>query len=165
MVIGVILDAIREMIAANKDRSFDGIGISLPGRLDLGSAGSAAGKSRATKPIFAPNIRWPIAHNQVARGASYRAARLVADNVANACALSEVWFGDSDGLHDLVVVNVPQKDWEQVSLPMACILRGEGGSAGGSLAMCKWIPMGCHAVVAAGGVGRLLAANPAGLRY
>src|SRR5579863_5506280 len=34
-VIAAIVDAIRKMIAANSNRSFDGIGISLPGRLDL----------------------------------------------------------------------------------------------------------------------------------
>src|ERR1700691_565200 len=33
-VIGAIVDAIRRIIAAHSDRSFDGIGMSLPGRFD-----------------------------------------------------------------------------------------------------------------------------------
>src|SRR6202453_5120228 len=57
-----IVSAIQQIIAANKDRSFDGIGISLPGRLDNRPAKAVPGKSRSSKPIFAPNVRWPIAN-------------------------------------------------------------------------------------------------------
>src|SRR5271155_5124395 len=49
-VIGAIVDAIQRMIAANSERSFDGIGMCLPGRLDI----------NLEKLIFAPNIDWPI---------------------------------------------------------------------------------------------------------
>ena len=162
MVIGVILDAIREMIAANKDRSFDGIGISLPGRLDLSSSGSATGKSRATKPIFAPNIRWPIAQIK-SRVEQATGLPVVADNVANACALSEVWFGDSDGMHDLVVVNVSEGLGTGI-FANGRILRGESGSAGefGHVQMDpNGLPCGCGSR----GCWETLAANPAGLRY
>src|SRR6204780_3921353 len=61
-VIATIVRAIQEIIATNKDRSFDGIGISLPGRLDNRPAKAVPGKSRSSKPIFAPNVRWPIAN-------------------------------------------------------------------------------------------------------
>ncbi|MGA9671248.1 MAG: sugar kinase, partial [Terracidiphilus sp.] len=43
-VIGVIVSAIRKMIAAHGDRSFDGIGISVPGRFHLGSDGTRPAK-------------------------------------------------------------------------------------------------------------------------
>ena len=162
MVIGVILDAIGEMIAANKDRSFDGIGISLPGRLNLSSSGPVAGKSRATKPIFAPNIRWPIAQIK-SRVEQATGLPVVADNVANACALSEVWFGDSDGMHDLVVVNVSEGLGTGI-FANGRILRGESGSAGefGHVQMDPdGLPCGCGSR----GCWETLAANPAGLRY
>jgi predicted NBD/HSP70 family sugar kinase len=162
MVIGTILDAIREMISANKERSFDGVGISLPGRLDLSATGSAPGHSRATMPIFAPNIRWPIAQIK-SRVEQATGLPVVADNVANACALSEVWFGDSDGMHDLVVVNVSEGLGTGI-FANGRILRGESGSAGefGHVQMDpNGLPCGCGSR----GCWETLAANPAGLRY
>ncbi len=88
---------------------------------------------------------------------------MVADNVANACALSEVWFGDSDGMHDLVVANVSEGLGTGI-FANGRILRGEGGSAGefGHVQMDpNGLPCGC------GGRGcwETLAANPAGMRY
>ena len=51
------------------------------------------------------------------------------DNVANACALSEVWFGDSDGMHDLVVVNVSEGIGTGI-FANGQLLRGDNGMAG-----------------------------------
>jgi predicted NBD/HSP70 family sugar kinase len=161
-VIGAIVTAIQDIIAANRDRSFDGIGISLPGRLDLSSTRSAAGKLRPNKPIFAPNIRWPIAQIK-SRVEQATGLRVVADNVANACALSEVWFGDSDGMHDLIVVNVSEGLGTGI-FANGRILRGEGGSAGefGHVQMDPdGLPCGCGSR----GCWETLAANPAGMRY
>ena len=82
-----IIAAIHKLIAAHSDKSFDGIGISLPGRAD----------PRLEKLIFAPNLNWPVASikSRIQRATGLHVEM---DNVANACALSEVWFGDSDGL-------------------------------------------------------------------
>ncbi|HEY1901501.1 MAG TPA: ROK family protein [Terracidiphilus sp.] len=161
-VISAIVTAIQHIIAANKDRSFNGVGISLPGRLDLTPAKSAAGRRRTSKPIFAPNVRWPIAHitSSVEQATGLP---VVADNVANACALSEVWFGDSDGMHDLVVVNVSEGLGTGI-FANGRILRGEGGSAGefGHVQMDPHgLPCGCGST----GCWETLAANPAGMRY
>jgi len=90
-----IVSVIRKMIAAHKDRSFDGIGISIPGRAD----------ERQQRLVFAPNLNWRITDIK-AKIARATGLRVEMDNVANACVLSEVWFGDTDGSHDLVVVNV-----------------------------------------------------------
>jgi predicted NBD/HSP70 family sugar kinase len=51
------------------------------------------------------------------------------DNVANVCALSEVWFGSSDGLNDLVVINI----CEGIGVGIFAngrLVRGERGMAG-----------------------------------
>ncbi len=69
-VIAAIVDAIRRMISANSDSSFDGIGMSLPGRFDLQLKNSNKDKS-----IFAPNVSWPIGMDQVARGSRLPACR------------------------------------------------------------------------------------------
>jgi predicted NBD/HSP70 family sugar kinase len=50
-------------------------------------------------------------------------------NVANACALTEVWFGDRNGRHDLVVVEVSEGLGCGILVNEA-IARGECGMAG-----------------------------------
>jgi len=161
-VVATIVSAIQKIIAANTDRSFDGIGISLPGRLDLRSAKTPAGKAAADKPIFAPNVRWPIQQIK-SRVEQAIGLPVVADNVANACALSEVWFGDSDGMHDLVAVNVSEGLGTGI-FANGRILRGEGGSAG-EFGHVQMDPHGLPCNCGSRGCWETLAANPAGMRY
>ena len=147
-----IIVAIRKLMAAHEDKSFDGIGISLPGRAD----------PRLEKLIFAPNLNWPMASikSRIQRATGLRVEM---DNVANACALSEVWFGDSDGLHDLVVVNVSEGIGTGI-FANGQLLRGANGMAGefGHVQMDSDGPVcGC------GGHGcwETMGSNRAGLRY
>ncbi len=150
--IQTIIAAIRKLMAAHSDKSFDGIGISLPGRAD----------PRLEKLIFAPNLKWPVSS---IKSRIQRATNLDVemDNVANACALSEVWFGDSDGVHDLVVVNVSEGIGTGI-FANGQLLRGANGMAGefGHVQMETNGPQcGC------GGRGcwETVASNRAGLRY
>ncbi|WP_035348495.1 ROK family transcriptional regulator [Edaphobacter aggregans] len=147
-----IVAAIRKLIANHADKAFDGVGISLPGRAD----------PELRKPIFAPNLNWPV---QSIKSRIHRATglRVEIDNVANACALSEVWFGDSDGLQDIVVVNVSEGIGTGI-FSNGRLLRGANGMAGefGHVEMeHDGHPCGC------GGRGcwETLASNRAGLRY
>src|SRR6202020_2994153 len=109
---------IRKLMDAHSDKSFDGIGISIPGRAD----------PSLEKLIFAPNLSWPIGSIK-SRIQKATGLRVEMDNVANACALSEVWFGDSDGLHDLVVVNVSEGIGTGI-FANGQLLRGASGMAG-----------------------------------
>jgi predicted NBD/HSP70 family sugar kinase len=113
-----IVGVIRKMIAGHKDRSFDGIGISIPGRAD----------ERQQRLVFAPNLNWRVTDIK-AKIARATGLRVEMDNVANACVLSEVWFGDTDGSHDLVVVNVSEGIGTGI-FANGKLLRGEGGMAG-----------------------------------
>ncbi len=160
-VVGSIVEAIQQMIAECSDRSFDGIGISLPGRLNRTEASSQNGAA-SERTIFAPNIHWPI---EDIKSSVEKATGLlvVPDNVANACALSEVWFGDSDGLHDLVVVNVSEGLGTGI-FANGRILRGEGGSAG-EFGHVQMDPNGPDCACGSRGCWETLAANPAALRY
>ncbi|MGA3046758.1 MAG: ROK family protein [Terracidiphilus sp.] len=171
-VIGVIVGAIRKMIAAHKDRSFDGIGISVPGRFHLGpdktrfakpgSSKSDSRKSDSRKSIFAPNVTWPIGSIK-SRVEQATGLPVVVDNVANACALSEVWFGYSDGVRDLVVVNVSEGLGTGI-FANGRILRGESGYAGefGHVQMDpNGLPCGCGSR----GCWETVASNRAGMRY
>jgi predicted NBD/HSP70 family sugar kinase len=150
--IAPIVAAIRKLIANHSDKAFDGVGISLPGRAD----------PSLKKPIFTPNVNWPV---QSIKSKIYRATglRVEMDNVANACALSEVWFGDSDGVQDIVVVNVSEGIGTGI-FSNGRLLRGANGMAGefGHVEMeHNGHPCGC------GGRGcwETVASNRAGLRY
>ena len=156
-VIGAIVDAIQKMIAGHSDRSFDGIGMSLPGRLDL-----HLDKSNLDKPIFAPNISWPIRR---IKSCVEQATGLpvVADNVANACALSDIWFGLSDGAHDLVVINVSEGLGTGI-FANGRILRGEGGFAG-EFGHVQVDPDGLPCACGSRGCWETVASNRAGMRY
>jgi predicted NBD/HSP70 family sugar kinase len=151
-VIAAIVNAIRKIIAAHSDRSFDGIGMSLPGRFDLD----------LEKSIFAPNISWPIGRikSRVERATGLP---VVVDNVANACALSEVWFGYSDGVHDLVVVNVSEGLGTGI-FANGRILRGEGGYAG-EFGHVQVDSNGLLCACGSRGCWETVASNRAGMRY
>jgi predicted NBD/HSP70 family sugar kinase len=151
-VIPAIIDAIQKMIAANRDRSFQGIGMSLPGRFD----------HQRGKSIFAPNINWPIERIKT-RVEQAIGLSVVVDNVANACALSEVWFGYSDGIHDLVVVNVSEGIGTGI-FANGRILRGEGDSAG-EFGHVQVDPDGLLCGCGSRGCWETVASNRAGMRY
>src|SRR5580698_2725802 len=151
-VVASIVDAARKMIAAHGDRSFDGIGINLPGRFD----------PQSEKFIFAPNIDWPIGRIK-SRVEQATGLPVVVDNVANACALSEIWFGYSDGMKDLVVVNVSEGLGTGI-FANGRILRGEGGYAG-EFGHVQMDPNGMACGCGSKGCLETLAANPAGMRY
>ena len=140
------------MIAAHKERSFDGIGICLPGRTDL----------HLQKLIFAPNLKWPVLSlkSKMERALGLRVEM---DNVANACALSEVWFGGSDGLHDLVVVNVSEGLGTGIFVN-GQLLRGESGMAG-EFGHVELAPNGSLCSCGNYGCWETLASNRAAIRY
>ena len=85
------------MKAHHAQRSFEGIGISLPGRVD----------PMTQRLLFAPNLSWPEfdIKGAVAKGTGL-AVEL--DNAANACLLAEMWFGRLDGVRNAVLVTVSE---------------------------------------------------------
>jgi predicted NBD/HSP70 family sugar kinase len=113
-----LIVAIREVVAANSHRQIEGMGICLPGRTDLNAA----------DVVFAPNLHWSIIglKSKLERATGLR---VVMDNVANACALSEVWFSESPEAQDLVVVEVSEGLGTGIYVNGA-IARGKGGMAG-----------------------------------
>jgi predicted NBD/HSP70 family sugar kinase len=96
-VIAAIVKQIRKTIADRPESVFQGIGMTLPGRFS----------HELEKAVFAPNVAWPIAQIK-SRVEAATGLPVAVDNVANACALSEVWFGYCGGEQDLVVVNVSE---------------------------------------------------------
>ena len=151
-VIGAILGAIRETIAAHKGESFEGIGITLPGRFS----------HQLKKTVFAPNVKWPIAEI-TSRVEQATGLPVVVDNVANACALSEMWFGHSDVSQDLVVVNVSEGIGTGIHAN-GRLLRGQVDAAG-EFGHVQLDPNGPPCGCGSQGCWETLASNRAGLRY
>ena len=151
-VLASIITAIQRMIAAHRHLTFDGIGVCLPGRLD----------SNLGELIFAPNLPWPT-RTMKASIEKATGLRVEMENVANACALSEVWFGDSDGMHDLVVVNVSEGIGTGI-FANGRILRGEDGMAG-EFGHVQVDPCGLLCSCGNTGCWETVASNRAAIRY
>lgn len=99
--------------------ALEGIGVSLPGRVDLETG----------RLVFAPNLGW----RDVALQAPLELATglpVVMENAANACALAEIWFGESRGaMRDLAAVTVSEGIGVGI-IANGQLLRGAGGLAG-----------------------------------
>jgi predicted NBD/HSP70 family sugar kinase len=85
------------LMEAHPHLVFEGVGISLAGRIDQTSQ----------RLIFAPNLNWP---DYDFKGVIERATglRVELENAANACMLAELWFARTEKIHDMVVVAVSE---------------------------------------------------------
>ena len=92
-----LASAIKRRMDAHPDLLFEGVGISLPGRIDPVSR----------RVMFAPNLKWS---NFDLKGIVEKATgmQVELDNAANACVLAEVWFGNAEKVRDMVVVTVSE---------------------------------------------------------
>jgi predicted NBD/HSP70 family sugar kinase len=133
--------------------AYDGIGVSVPGRVDLSSK----------KFVFGPNLGW---HAADLKGQLEEATGLPVsmENAANACALSEFWFGKHpEGVQNLVVVTVSEGIGVGIILN-GQLVRGSSGLAGefGHVAIDEAGPQCCcgnH------GCWEVFASNSAAVRY
>src|ERR1700754_531806 len=92
-----IVTAMKRMIANYPDRSFEGIGISLPGRVDPATQ----------RLILAPNLSW--SDYDIKRAIERKIPlQIEMDNAANACLLSELWFGHMNGVREAVLVTISE---------------------------------------------------------
>ncbi|MDE3179413.1 MAG: ROK family transcriptional regulator [Acidobacteriota bacterium] len=109
---------LRKLIKAHPRIAYEGIGVSVPGRVDFA----------AQKLVFAPNLGWrdvdlktPL---ELATGLPVQI-----ENAANACALSEVWTGPHEGVRDLIAVTVSEGIGTGV-IANGRLVRGPSGAAG-----------------------------------
>jgi predicted NBD/HSP70 family sugar kinase len=92
-----IVQSMESMRAAHSDRSFEGIGISMPGRVD----------PETQRLLLAPNLKWG---DYDIKGAIQQQMQLQVElaNAANACLLSELWSGRLDGIRNAVLITVSE---------------------------------------------------------
>ena len=113
-----VIECMKSLRASHSDKSFEGIGISLPGRVD----------PVAQRLILAPNLKW---YDYDIKGAIERAMKLQVqmDNAANACLLSELWFGRMDGVRNAVLVTISEGVGSAI-LANGQLVVGKSGLAG-----------------------------------
>ena len=149
--VSTIVGEVQKVLSQNT-RSFDGIGISVPGRPEPNPA----------HPIFTPRLKWSVLDLQT-RLQSETGLSVVMENVANGCVLSEVWFGDTDGVHDLVVVNVSDGIGAGIFVN-GRIVRGNEGMAG-EFGHIQIDSSGPACACGGNGCWEVFASNRAALRY
>jgi predicted NBD/HSP70 family sugar kinase len=147
-----IVDSMMRMKANHAQRSFQGVGVVLPGRVD-----SATQRLR-----FAPNLGW---RDFDIKGAIEKGTGMAVelDNAANACLLAETWFGGMDGVRNAVLVTIS----EGVGAGILCngqLIYGQHGMAG----EFGHIPLDIHGPLCgcgARGCWEVYASSNAALRY
>jgi predicted NBD/HSP70 family sugar kinase len=143
---------IRRLTEVHSDLVFEGVGISLPGRIN----------EKTQEVIFAPNLGWP---NFDLKGAIERATgmRVELENAANACALAEVWFGHAEKIRDFVVVTVSEGIGTGVYLN-GQLAHGLNGMAG-EFGHVPLDPSGPPCACGGRGCWEVYGSNRAALRY
>ena len=114
-----IIDCMQSIRAQHAERSFEGIGVSMPGRVD----------PETQRLILAPNLKW--SDYDVKRAIeSAMDLQVELANAANACLLSELWSGRMDGVRNAVLVTVSEGVGAAI-LANGQILTSRSGLAGG----------------------------------
>jgi len=142
---------VRKLIRSCSGKRVEGIGVSLPGRIERGSG----------KLVFAPNLKWP---EYDIRGPLEEAAGLGVEieNAANACVLAAVWFDHIES-RNMVVVTVSEGIGTGI-LVNGELVRGLSGLAG----EFGHVPLDLNGPVCScgsRGCWEVFASNRAALRY
>lgn len=140
----LLCDRVRELMRKYPDMTYEGLGISVAGRVDY----------RTQNLVFAPNLGW---HDVNLRTPLERATGLPVqiENAANACALSEVWSGPNKDVSDLIAITVSEGIGTGI-IANGKLVRGPSGAGGefGHVTMnedgpaCKCGSRGCWEVYA-----------------
>jgi predicted NBD/HSP70 family sugar kinase len=110
---------LRHLIKAHPEIAYEGIGLSLPGRVDLATQ----------RLVFAPNLGWEeVDLKTPLEKATGLPVEL--ENAANACALAELWFGrHTEGVRNLIAITVSEGIGSGLVLN-GQLVRGSTGAAG-----------------------------------
>lgn len=113
-----IVERMRELHTKHANHTFVGAGFSVPGRID----------TRTQRLIHAPNLEWK---GFDVKGFVEEHLKLPVEmeNAANACLLSELWFGRMDGIRDAVLVTIAEGVGASI-LANGHLVTGHGGLAG-----------------------------------
>jgi predicted NBD/HSP70 family sugar kinase len=110
---------IRSIVAMRPEITYEGIGVSLPGRVDLASQ----------RLVFAPNLGWGEVDLKTPLE-EITGLQVELENAANACALAETWFDRrTEGVQNLIALTVSEGIGSGMILNNQ-LVRGSTGMAG-----------------------------------
>lgn len=148
-----LVPRVRKLMSARPELTCEGIGVSLPGRVDL-----------VTKRlVFAPNLGW---RDVDLKTPLEKATKLPVEleNAANSCALSEICFGRrAEGLRNLVIVTVSEGIGCGLILNHQ-LVQGSTGTAG-EFGHAALVPDGLECSCGNRGCWEMYASNSAAIRY
>ena len=110
--------ALSEMRDRHPERVFMGAGVCLPGRIDTDTG----------RLMIAPNLHWQRFDIRAALTARL-GMTVELENDANACLLSELWFGHLDGVRDAVLLAISEGVGASI-LAGGHLISGQRGVAG-----------------------------------
>ncbi|MBS1813908.1 MAG: ROK family protein [Acidobacteria bacterium] len=147
-----MVDRMQEMRARQSSHTFVGVGISLPGRVDPATQ----------QLVHAPNLKWT---GFDIKGFVQKQTGLPVeiDNAANACLLSELWFGRMDGIRDAALVTFAEGVGASI-LSNGHLIAGRGGLAG-EFGHIPIEPEGLPCACGFKGCWETIASTRAALRY
>jgi len=151
--IGRLGRRICDLMRAHPRSSYEGIGISIPGRID----------SKTNRIVFAPSLGWGEVDIKTPLERA-TGLKVELENAANACALAELWSGrHSEGVRNLAVVTVSE------GIGVGMIINGQlvKGSTGvaGEFGHVSLIENGIQCRCGNQGCWETLASNFAAVRY
>ena len=147
-----LLAAIKRVCDAEPRKAIQGVGISVPGRVD-----------RVTGRLaFAPNLRWGPFDIPKAIGAG-TGLPVEIENAANLIILAERWFGSLSGVQDAVAINVSEGIGTGI-LAGGHLISGWNGMAGEFGHMAAEVP-GIVCGCGNRGCWETVASNQAALRH
>ena len=144
--------AIKRHVQSHRELDFEGIGISLSGRVDESSQ----------RLVFGPNLKWPEfdLKTPIERATGMQVEM---ENAANACVLAEIWFGHGEVVDNMIVVAVSEGIGTGIFVNHQ-LVKGLNGMAG----EFGHVPLDPHGPpCACGGRGcwEVFGSNRAALRY
>jgi predicted NBD/HSP70 family sugar kinase len=113
-----LIAALERMREMHPTKTFEGIGLSMPGRVD----------PVTQQLVLAPNLRW-AGHEIGGVIESALGLKVEMENEANACLIAEVWSGRLDGVSNAVLVAISEGIGTAV-LSNGQMITGHGGLAG-----------------------------------
>jgi predicted NBD/HSP70 family sugar kinase len=150
--VDLLIERIQLLIRSCRPKNIEGIGITLPGRVDSSSG----------RLVFAPNIKW----RDVDLGTPIAKAtglEVELENAANACVLAAVWFDHMESCRNLVVVTVSEGIGTGI-LVNGQLARGFNGMAG-EFGHVPLDPEGPLCSCGSRGCWEVFASNRAAIRY
>jgi len=150
--VDLIAEGMRHLQSLFPGKKWEGVGISLPGRIH----------KITQKLAWAPNLPW-VGFD--IRGTLQKALKIQVelDNAANACLLSEVWFGHMDGIQNAVLVTISE-GVGAAAIVNGLLMEGADGLAG-ELGHVPISDSGPRCACGQVGCWEMFASSRAALRY